>query len=64
MKTTVVLGQVQQPITYFQRAKDDFMVHDVNNPFVRDGFQIQIEALAAFLIKSRAHMNTLFIVEV
>ena len=29
----VVLGQVQRPITYFRGARDDFMVHDVNNPW-------------------------------
>ena len=40
------------------------MVRDVNTPLVQDGYQIQIEALATFLIKPRAHMNTLFIIEV
>ena len=28
----VVPGQVQQPMTYFRGARDNFMVHDVNKP--------------------------------
>ena len=32
MYIEVVLGRRQWPITYFKGAKDDFVVHDVNNP--------------------------------
>ena len=33
-KTEVVLWQVQQSTTYFRGAREDFMVHDANNPLV------------------------------
>ena len=26
------MGQVQQPITYYKGARDEFIIHDVNNP--------------------------------
>ena len=32
VQTKVVSERVQQPITYFTGPRDDFMVHDVNNP--------------------------------
>jgi hypothetical protein len=31
MKTEVIPGRVQQPITYFIRPWNDFMIHGVNN---------------------------------
>jgi hypothetical protein len=30
----MVLGQIQPPITYLRGAKNDFMIHDVNNPLI------------------------------
>ena len=32
VQTEVVMGRIQQPITYFIGSWDDFMVHGVNNP--------------------------------
>ena len=34
MYTKVVPGRVQQPITYFRGARDNFMIHDMNNSSV------------------------------
>ena len=32
VQTEVVMGRIQQPITYFIGSWNDFMVHGVNNP--------------------------------
>ena len=34
VQTEVDSGRVQQPITYFTKPWDDFMIHDVVNPLV------------------------------
>ena len=41
VETKVVLGQVQQPITYSTESWNDFMIHDVNNPLVEEIYGLQ-----------------------
>ena len=47
---SLVPGQVQQPITYFRRPWDDFMVHGVNKPFNGSRDLLHLSAWREFLI--------------
>ena len=53
----VVPRQVQQPITYFRGARDDFMVHDVNNPLI--GHLYLSDILARAIVKNK-HQKYMF----